>query len=263
MNHLRTSSQEPNFSISVVTVVKDNKKGLARTLDSLESQDFTNWEIVIVDGKSQDGSSQLAEEFSIKCLRSRVIHQNGSGIYDAMNLGLIRAKGEYLWFLNSGDVFANSQSLRNAHEIVTSKKPDILVGGYSYVEGAKTIEFTKAARWIRPIEISLNRRGLCHQSMIYRREVLLKVGGYDCAFTLASDFHSALQISKFGKVFRTREVLSRIELGGVSQSLILQVLDEKQRARHSVFGKWGLLSRLGHFWTILVIIKLKLRGIKC
>jgi glycosyltransferase involved in cell wall biosynthesis len=194
-----------------VTIVKDNKKGLARTLNSIKSQNFTNWEIVIVVGKSEDGSLQLAEDFTLNCAQSQVVQQNGSGIYDAMNLGLNCAKGEYLWFLNSGDVFANSQSLRNAHEIVSFECPDILVGGYSYTEGINTKEFAKKTKWIRPLEISLNRRGLCHQSMLYRKEALLQIGGYDCRFQLTSDFHSALQISKLGNVFRTREVLSKIE----------------------------------------------------
>jgi glycosyltransferase involved in cell wall biosynthesis len=255
MSRPNSSTSNPNVTITVITVVKDNVTGLKKTLNSLKEQEYQDWQSIIVDGRSEDGSQKLARSYVDSDARFTLFIQESSGIYDAMNLALNLANGKYLWFLNSGDVFASSMSLTKACEIATSKSPNLLIGGYSYDERKRLNIFTKSAKWISPLEISCNRRGLCHQSMLYNKETLLQLGGYDTFYTLASDFHSALRISKLGTVYRTNIVFSKIELGGISQAKLSQVLYEKQQARRSVFGKKSLQVFLGFLWTVALRIK--------
>jgi glycosyltransferase involved in cell wall biosynthesis len=262
MTSVKSQTARDKVAISVVSIVKDNKLGLAKTLNSLRSQIFQEWESIIVDGISVDGSLELAKDFVKLDSRFQLINQETTGIYDAMNLGVSAAKGKYLWFLNSGDVFSDQNSLGSAYEIVCTKTPDLLIGGYSYEECNKIKYFAKSTKWIHPLEISNNRRGLCHQSMLYKKESLLQVGGYDRSFVLASDFHSALKISISGKVFRTNLVLSKIELGGVSQSKLDQVLREKQAARKAVFKEIDMYILLGTIWTLLLKIKIRVIGLR-
>lgn len=249
-------------AISIVTVVKNNIRGLVRTFSSLEEQDFLNWEMIIVDGNSGDGSLELAQNLANQDSRIRLIQQTDSGIYAGMNLGLLQVKGQYVLFLNSGDILAGQQTLSNLLEILESKAPDLLVGGYSYKELGKEFVYAKRSKWISANEISLNRRGLCHQSMVYRRDTLIGVGKYDITYSLAADFNSALLIAKSGKVFRTNLVLSKIELGGISQSQIMKVLKEKQASRVAIFGFISFGAIMGTFWSLGVKTKMKLNGSK-
>lgn len=88
--------------ISIITVNFNNAKGLENTIVSVKNQTYTNYEHMIIDADSNDGSKEVIEKFNSSF--SYWVSEPDSGIYNAMNKGIIKAKGEYLLFLNSGDV---------------------------------------------------------------------------------------------------------------------------------------------------------------
>lgn len=89
------------MTLSIITVNLNNREGLQRTIDSVVSQTFTDYEWIVIDGGSTDGSRELIEQyadhFAYWC------SEPDKGIYNAMNKGIAHAKGEWLQFLNSGD----------------------------------------------------------------------------------------------------------------------------------------------------------------
>ena len=95
--------------ISIITINFNDKIGLQRTFDSVFAQDFNDFEYIVIDGGSNDGSKELIEENTDKI--SYWISEPDKGIYNAMNKGIKVANGEYLLFLNSGDKFYNKKSL--------------------------------------------------------------------------------------------------------------------------------------------------------
>lgn len=89
------------FKLSIITVCYNDKQGLERTLKSISSQSCRNFEYIVIDGASTDGSSDLLHQYS--GLIDYALSEGDSGIYNAMNKGVIHANGEYCLFLNAGD----------------------------------------------------------------------------------------------------------------------------------------------------------------
>ena len=102
--------------ISIITVNFNDKIGLERTLESVFSQNFRNFEYLVIDGGSNDGSKDLLEKNSEKI--NYWVSEPDKGIYNAMNKGISFAKGEYLIFLNSGDHLKNENSLEIAQKSI-------------------------------------------------------------------------------------------------------------------------------------------------
>lgn len=90
--------------LSIITVNFNNKQGLIKTLESLKRQSFQKYEHIIIDAGSTDGSKETILEYSKENTKlSFWVSEKDNGIYDGMNKGIKHAKGEYLYFLNSGD----------------------------------------------------------------------------------------------------------------------------------------------------------------
>lgn len=95
--------------ISIVTVNYNNLEGLKRTVASVFGQTYVEKEMIVIDGGSSDGSSEyIYSQFSSFAY---AVSERDSGIYNAMNKGIKHASGEYVIFMNSGDVFFNTEVL--------------------------------------------------------------------------------------------------------------------------------------------------------
>src|SRR5215213_3812369 len=98
----------PQFSI--ISINLNNAEGLQKTFDSVFNQTFTDFEYIIIDGGSSDGSEEIIKENADKF--SYWVSEKDDGIYDAMNKGIAKATGDYLLFLNSGDHLLDSSILQ-------------------------------------------------------------------------------------------------------------------------------------------------------
>ena len=116
--------------VSVITIVKDNLNGLKNTHESLLSQSFLDWEMIIVVGDSSDGTLTFARTLQSEDPRLRLIEQKGTGIYEAMNEGLGIAVGIYTWFMNAGDKFTSDTILKAAVDEVTKNDFGLVIGSH-------------------------------------------------------------------------------------------------------------------------------------
>src|SRR5690242_21925905 len=98
-----------SLKLSIITVNFNNAAGLQRTMDSAFHQTFTDYEYVIIDGGSTDGSKDLIKNHANKLVYW--VSEKDNGVYQAMNKGIVRAKGDYLLFLNSGDYLLHERIL--------------------------------------------------------------------------------------------------------------------------------------------------------
>ena len=113
--------------ISVITVVFNSNKLIRKTIESVLFQTYDNVEFIIIDGASTDGTIEIIKEFDNYV--DKWHSEDDSGIYDAMNKGIKTASGEYLMFLNAGDIFSNKDVLSLvADDIVLNGYPEILYG---------------------------------------------------------------------------------------------------------------------------------------
>ena len=114
--------------ISIITINYNNASGLEKTIRSVVEQTYNEYEYIIIDGASSDKSKEVIQEYQ------RYIDfwcsEKDSGIYNAMNKGIQKASGEYLLFLNSGDVLNNSAVLADIHGFLSGE--DIVYGRNSF-----------------------------------------------------------------------------------------------------------------------------------
>ena len=105
---------------SVISVTYNNLKGLQNTFKSLRLQTFTDYEWIVVDGGSYDGTLDFLSDKPCK-----LISEKDDGIYDAMNKGIGKANGDYLIFMNAGDVFADADILEIVQDTII-ENPDFI-----------------------------------------------------------------------------------------------------------------------------------------
>lgn len=221
---------------SIITVNLNNREGLNRTVESVRKQSFQSWELLVVDGKSVDGSLDGLET-SVDS-RIHISSEIDNGIYDAMNKGIARAKGLFLIFLNSGDSFYNSEVLRQIRPYTNGSKNliygDVLI---SSTRGDLTL-------MTQPSILTQHRflrRTLCHQSCFFSRSLFSEFGSYDTRFKLAADYEFLLRIFFRGaaRYLHAGIPICIYEGGGISDLPMnrQQLTEEKRRALDQVVSR--------------------------
>jgi glycosyltransferase involved in cell wall biosynthesis len=207
--------------ISVVTVVRNDARGLERTMDSVASQDYSPIEYVVVDGASTDGTVEVLQR------RKAEIHswvsEPDDGIYQAMNKGSRLATGEYVCFLNAGDRFASTDTVSRMF-----LPPPIaeLIWGDCIIESRRGEEYDAA----RDVLKNLHRQmTVCHQSLFAKRSVLLS-RPFDESFRIAADYDFLCERLLAGATWEHRPFpVSRIDDRGVSARIFRISIREKRR----------------------------------
>lgn len=167
--------------ISVVTVCHNEENSISSTIYSVINQTFKNIEYIVVDGESVDRTPDIIKSFS-KYIDIFISHPP-NGIYNAMNLALSLASGEYIYFLNSGDLFFDNDVINKIYSV--NVYGDIILGNY-YKKGIDgRIKRSKNASFIN--KFNLLRQNINHQSFFSRRKLLLECGGFDERLTICAD----------------------------------------------------------------------------
>lgn len=165
--------------LSIVTVTRNAGAALSRTSQSIAEQTFRDYEHLVKDGLSSDGSLAGVGAFP----QARVVVRADRGIYDAMNQALEVCRGEWVLFLNAGDLFASPEALA----AVASRLAEASEAGLVYCDYFAG-EFHDVI--VNPARVSpffVYRTTLCHQVCFFRREVLARIGGFDTSLAVAAD----------------------------------------------------------------------------
>ena len=151
---------------SIITINYNNRDGLRRTIESVVNQTFRDFEYIIIDGGSTDGSVEVIKKYADRI--DYWVSEPDKGIYNAMNKGILQAHGEYLNFMNSGDCFYDEECL---YKVSTSNlKADIIVGRDYHCNPQTGGEF----RTIFPRRLSMFtfcKSYLPHQSTFFSKDL--------------------------------------------------------------------------------------------
>lgn len=224
--------------VSVVTVVFNGESQIAATIESILGQDYAALDLVVIDGGSPDRTREIVAAYEPRL--AHFASEPDSGIYDAMNKGIRAARGEFILFMNCGDVFAHSGALSAA---MASAQP-----------GTEQALF---GRWVRraegtadlPCRPSLERGLFNHQAVLYSRSIHAWHGEYVTARGLTTaDYLFFTTLLSTGRV-DCREIgaeIAIIDVTGVSAGL--QTFSQK----HAVDYLCGRTSRL-RLLTVLAL----------
>ena len=123
--------------LSIITINYNNCAGLKRTIDSVVTQSFQDFEWIVIDGGSSDGSRELIEKYSPHV--SYWVSEPDNGVYHAMNKGIDVANGDYLLFLNSGDWLFGANTLQKC--ISYGFSSDVIYGDSLFVYENQVVEY--------------------------------------------------------------------------------------------------------------------------
>ena len=98
----------PDIKISIIVPVYNSEKYLPETAQSILKQSFSDFELILVDDGSKDGSGKICDQLAAKDTRIKVIHKTNGGICSARNAGLKEAAGEYIAFCDNDDIYLPS-----------------------------------------------------------------------------------------------------------------------------------------------------------
>ncbi|MFW5847759.1 MAG: glycosyltransferase family 2 protein [bacterium] len=193
--------------LSIITVVYNGVNFIERTLLNIINQSFTDYELIVIDGASTDGTIDVLKKYESDI--DYWISEKDNGIYDAMNKGVNKARGKWLNFMNSSDIFYNNTVLTN---IFNHKLNDISV---IYSDWYIT-DVIKNPNKIIFKEGSWEKGYILHQSIIYKKELHDKYGKYIvCKQKLISDYIFFSQIEP-KLVIKTTFPISINDMSGVS-----------------------------------------------
>ncbi|MBQ0027443.1 MAG: glycosyltransferase [Lachnospiraceae bacterium] len=228
--------------ISVVTVCFNSQDTIRMTIESVLSQKYDDFEYIIVDGASTDETLKIIGEYSDNAI-IRMISEADNGLYDAMNKATSIAEGDYLCFMNSGDIFADSNVLSDISDRLSG---DITYG--NVVRIREDGEFTEKykgtnaeTKWTL-----LKGRMICHQAMFIKRETML-LYGYDTRYRITADFNMLCRMVRDKKELNyvDRDIARMDNIEGISSDKknIPVMWKEDDDSIKKCFPVWYMLLR--------------------
>jgi len=170
------------MKFSIITVNYNNAAGLEKTFKSVFSQTYADFDFVVIDGGSTDNSTNIIEQHKDKI--SYWISEKDTGVYNAMNKGIRAAKGDFVIFMNSGDVFFDADVLQNAYPLITLE--------YAIYYG-NNIKKSPSSERLKTYPAKLNfsffySSSLNHQSTFIKKSLFDDIFYYNENYKIASDW---------------------------------------------------------------------------
>lgn len=228
------------MTISIITAVWNRAATLGDALDSLGAQTHSDWEHVVQDGGSTDGTLDLLAARPDP--RRSTVSEPDSGIYDALNRALARCRGEVIGLLHSDDFLAHPQVLENVARKFAETGADAVYGDLDYVSASDTTRVIRhwASGEYTPGKL---RRGWMppHPALFLRRSVIERFGGYDTSFRIAADYDTILRYFGTGGISAAYlpEVLVKMRVGGESNRSLGRIV-RKSREDWRALQKNGI-----------------------
>lgn len=173
-----------SLRLSIITVCYNDKSGLMRTINSVKQQTYKNYEFIIIDGGSTDGSYKIIQD-NLKHIDYWVSEED-QGIYNAMNKGIVVSKGEYCIFLNSGDYLSGPEVLTNVFK--KHNNEDIIYGDLIREKGYKNYRINRYPDKLTLYHFIASVPSIHHQASFIKRELFAKYGLYREDLQIISDW---------------------------------------------------------------------------
>lgn len=219
------------MKVTVVTAVLNDAGHIEQTILSVISQTDIEIEYIIVDGGSKDGTLELIGKYKDKI--SLLISEPDRGVYDAMNKGIKYSTGDFVYFLNSGDVLLNPSILSKIKLEEIKERNAIIYGNVVVAYG--NIEALEKPRPFFNSKMKFKGIGICHQSMFFPGE-LIRNEKYDLSYKIAADYDLVYRLWRKGTEFLYRDItIAKYDWGkGISSNpyKLLDVYRENARVCH-------------------------------
>lgn len=194
------------FTIAVVAL--NAAECIKKTVESILSQTYTNYEIIVKDGCSKDNTIEMIPVSS----KINIYQEKDKSLYDAMNQATHYAAGKYIIYMNCGDLFAADDVLEKVAVFLEKNDCDLLYGDY--------VRDSIICKQINRItSFYLYRTPLCHQTIFFKTKLLQEDFSYDTSYKILADYNVELGMFKAGKKFlHIDQCICQYLGGGISES---------------------------------------------
>jgi glycosyltransferase involved in cell wall biosynthesis len=213
------------IKVSIIVPVKNGEKTIVKTLESILSQSYDNYECIVVHGDSSDGTKKILDD---KYSNLKTINGKDKSIADAMNKGIYLSTGSLISILNSGDTYYKN-TLEKAVESHINNPDKVLHGNMRvFFEDGKYYDE------IAPDNPNFNLGMVInHPTMFIPKEIMEQHGYYDDSFQISCDLEICVRYSKKNIIFKkiSNDILVDYEVGGISSQKPNIVIQEAHRIR--------------------------------
>ena len=237
------------MKISVITATWNSEETIEGTLRSLNAQDYSDIEHIIVDGASTDATLDSVWRDGDRV--NTVISEKDNGIYDALNKGIDAATGDVIGFLHSDDLYANQKVLSRIAQEFSTDGIDATYGDLAYVSKANINKTVRS--WVSGgFDRSKMKNGWMppHPTFYMRREHYVALAGFDLKYMISADYDSMLRYLWKHKLNPSYipEVLVKMRLGGKSNYSFSNILkktieDKNAMIENGIHPLRGLLGK--------------------
>lgn len=242
------------MKITIITVTYNAASVLQRTLDSVCTQTYQDIEHLIIDGASKDETVQMAESYKAQVPYKVVIRSEpDQGLYDAMNIGLHKATGDYLIFLNAGDALHSNNTLETVCQL-TSNSPAVIYGDTSIVDSEGRFLHLRRLRPPKQLTWKSFKQGMlvCHQAFYVRTDIAQQED-YDLLYRHSADVDWCIRVMKRAEqqhlpLVNTNAILADFMEGGNTTQNHRASLKERYQVMCHHYGT--IQTILLHLWFL-------------
>ena len=216
----------PKFSI--ISISKNHCNDLKNTFQSVIDQTFRDFEYIVIDGNSDDGSIDLLNRWNNHI--DKLIIEEDEGIYDAMNKGIKYSSGDYIFFLNIGDHLATRESLAAANQKIETHKAEIYFGKIIWVDTINRNVITSKHEHVRN-KSQLLYENFPHPATIYTKQAFEKYGLFNTRYPVFADYEWNLRalLNNNASYYYGDFIMTTFYTGGVSTNT--ENLEAKQKEK--------------------------------
>lgn len=220
--------------ISIITVTYNASAVLESTLASVKKITYSNLEYIIIDGCSKDDTIKIIDNYKEQV--NHFISEPDNGVFDAMNKGIKLSTGDWVIFLNAGDLIYDS-NIFSKMELLNNEGIGLIYGN--------TYDIGVGIR--KPFQLNSLKYGMimaCHQSMIFNKKVLKDQLYYDNSYKFYNDYELVVRIIKSYKVIYVNHVIASYLGGGISSKISWRARYDKYKMMFKLFNFKGIISAL-------------------
>lgn len=223
-------------ALSLVVATWNCASQLEQLLSSLAEQSWDNWQLVLLDNASTDGTAELVEDVRARWAGAHRLvwsSEPDSGIYDAWNRGLALAQGHYLSFIGADDTFVDRGSLERLAAL-TATGADLITARNAYYAADGRFLRVWGSGWTwRRMRQSMT---IAHPGLLVRRELFTRFGPYDPSYRICGDYDWFLRLPPDLRTVHSSDPILKVVQAGVSHTRIAQVYAETFRAQRRYLG---------------------------
>ena len=234
--------------ISIITICYNAASTITRTLRSVSAQTYPNIQYLIIDGASKDNTLELVHELAPE---AEIYSERDKGIYDAMNKGLDRATGDYVWYVNAGDALVSPTTVEDLVRATCTgdSLPDVLYGDTRLIDAEGHDLGLRRLRPPHQLDWRSFRSGMlvCHQAFVAKRTISPH---YDLSYRFSADVDWCIRVLKEAKTtaFYPEPIALYLNEGTTTANHRASLIERFQVMRHH----YGLVTTVLEHLRFLV-----------